>query len=56
MRRFLLRLQTPDEIDLVGFGVDLNSLLIKYCGKGILDEVINPLILDNNKGDRPELQ
>lgn len=48
MRRFILLLSSPDEIDLTKFSTDLNDLLKKYNFVGLLNEVVNPLIIDNN--------
>lgn len=48
MRRFILLLSSPDEIDLTKFSTDLNDHLKKYNCIGLLNEVINPLIIDNN--------
>lgn len=48
MRRFILLLSSPDEVDLTKFSTELNDLLKKYNCVGLLNEVINPLIIDNN--------
>jgi len=40
-------MSAPEEIDLTKFASDLNGHLKKYGCIGMLDEVINPLIIDN---------
>jgi len=47
MRRFIILMSAPDEVDLTRFANDLNSHLKKYGCIGMLDEVINPLIIDD---------
>ena len=51
MRQFLLMIRTKDEIDLVNLAKDLNELLKKHDVIGLLNEVINPLILDEKNND-----
>lgn len=48
MRRFILLLSSSDQVDLTKFSGDLNDLLKKHDVIGLLNEVINPLIITNN--------
>jgi hypothetical protein len=41
-------MSSPDEVELTKFSGDLNDFLKKYSCVGLLNEVINPLIIDNN--------
>jgi hypothetical protein len=52
MRRFIVLMSAPDEVDLTKFGADLNDCLKKYGCLGLLNEVINPLIISNNENDQ----
>lgn len=52
MRRFMLFITSQnDEIDLKKFGDDLNIFLKKYGCLGVLDEAINPLIIDDKNNN-----
>jgi hypothetical protein len=51
MRRFMLLMSSPDEVDLTKFSTELNDLLKKYNCVGLLNEVVNPLIIDEKNDD-----
>lgn len=47
MRRFMLLITTNnDNLNLVEVGKDLNIFLTKYNCMGVLDEAVNPFIID----------
>lgn len=47
MRQFQLIIRSKDDMDLVKFCEDLNGFLMKFDCVGCLNELINPLILDD---------
>ena len=53
MRRFIILMSAPDAVDLKLFGDDLNALLKKHGCMGMLDEVINPLLIRNDDTIKP---
>ncbi len=52
MRRFILLLSSSDQVDLTKLSSDLNDLLKKHDVIGLLNEVINPLIIANNNDNQ----
>jgi len=52
MRRFMRFITTRnDNVDLVSFCEELNIFLKKYDLMGVLDEAINPIIIDEKNNN-----